>query len=91
MFTGGRPSRNIFSNVPFLRALSATSVCCERRLEVDDRAGRAEVGRRRRVQRLLPLERVDAVVALVVADEGDAVRLAVVAARPATSCRRARR
>ena len=27
-FTGGRPSRNIFSNVPFLRLLDATSVCC---------------------------------------------------------------
>ena len=41
----------------------------QRRLEVDDRSGRAEVGRRRRVQRLLALERVDAVLALVVADE----------------------
>ena len=27
-FTGGRPSRNIFSNVPFLRLFSFTSVCC---------------------------------------------------------------
>ena len=26
-FTGGRPSRNIFSNVPFLRTLAVTSVC----------------------------------------------------------------
>ena len=27
-FTGGRPSRNIFSKRPFLRAFSFTSVCC---------------------------------------------------------------
>ena len=27
-FTGGRPSRNIFSNVPFFLMLSLTSVCC---------------------------------------------------------------
>ena len=27
-FTGGRPSRNIFSNAPFFRWLSFTSVCC---------------------------------------------------------------
>ena len=27
-FTGGRPSRNIFSKVPFLRWFSLTSVCC---------------------------------------------------------------
>ena len=26
-FTGGRPSRNIFSNLPFFFLLSATSVC----------------------------------------------------------------
>ena len=45
--TGGRPSRNIFSNVPFLRLLSRDERVAERRLEVDDRSGRAEVGRRR--------------------------------------------
>ena len=50
----------------------------QRRLEVDDFGRRAEVGARGRVQRLLPLERVDAVLALVVADERDPVRLAVV-------------
>jgi hypothetical protein len=25
---GGRPSRNIFSNAPFLRTFDCTSVCC---------------------------------------------------------------
>ena len=51
----------------------------QRRLEVDDLlAGRAEVRARRRVQRLLALERVDAELALVIADEGDLVGLAFV-------------
>jgi len=27
-FSGGRPSRNIFSNVPFLRTFDGTIVCC---------------------------------------------------------------
>ena len=27
-FTGGRPSRNILSNMPFFDLFSATSVCC---------------------------------------------------------------
>ena len=43
-FTGGRPSRNIFSNVPFLRVVVLDQCVLQRRLEVDDRPGRAEVG-----------------------------------------------
>src|SRR5437588_511186 len=49
------------------------------RLEVDRGSRRAEVRCRRRVERLLALEGVDAVLALVVADERDPVgALAVV-------------
>ena len=43
-----------------------------RRLEVDDRPGRAEVGGRGLGQRFLALERVQPVLALVIGDEGDA-------------------
>ena len=52
-FTGGRPSRNIFSNVPFLRMFCLHQRVAERRLEVDDRPGRAEVDAGDGVQRLL--------------------------------------
>jgi hypothetical protein len=44
-FTGGRPSRNIFSKAPFLRWFSFHQRVLQRRLEVDDRRRRAEVGR----------------------------------------------
>mgnify|MGYP003693813127 CR=1 FL=1 len=74
--TGGRPSRNSFSNVPFFRLFVGDERVRQRRLEVDDRAGRAEVGRGRGDDRIAALERVQLVVALVVADEGD-LRLVV--------------
>ena len=57
-FTGGRPSRNIFSNVPFFRLFSATSVCVSGGWKSMIGPGRAEVADERRLQRVLPLERV---------------------------------
>ncbi len=50
----------------------------ERGLEVDDGGRRSEVGRRGRVERFLAFERVQRVVALVVADERDPVCLSLV-------------
>ena len=70
-FTGGRPSRNIFSNVFFLRLLSATSVCCSGAWKSMIGPGAPKSALRRRVERLLALERLDAVIPLVVADERD--------------------
>ena len=69
--TGGRPSRNSFSNVPFLRAFCLISVCVIGGWNSMSGPGGAEVGSRDRVQRLVAVEGVDAVLALVVGDEGD--------------------
>ena len=69
-FTGGRPSTNIFSNLPLRLILSATSVWASGAWKSMMPARRAEVGRRRGDDRVAPLERVQLVVALVVADEG---------------------
>ncbi len=49
----------------------------ERRREVDDRAWLAEVGARHGVQRLFTLQRVDAVLTLVIGNEGDPGRRGV--------------
>ena len=55
--------------MPFFRLFSVDQRVRQRRLEVDDRPGRAEVGRRRGDDRLAPVERVQLVLVLVVADE----------------------
>ena len=76
--TGGRPSRNSFSNVPLRRAFDCTSVWLMRRLEVDDRPWRAEIGAGHGRDGRLARERVDAVFTLVVGDEGNLCRLLIV-------------
>ena len=70
--TGGRPSRNSFSNVPFLWMFDCTSVCdCGGLKSIGRRFRRPEVGRRDGMERFFARQRVDAVLALVVGHEGD--------------------
>ena len=70
-FTGGRPSRNSFSNVPFVRMFCLTSVWLSGGVKSMIGPGEPKSGAGDGVQRFLARQRVDAVLALVVGDERD--------------------
>ncbi len=76
-FTGGRPSRNSFSKVPFVRTFCLTSVWLSGGVKSMIGPGEPKSDARHGVERFVAGQRVDAVFALVVGDEGDLRRLLV--------------
>ena len=76
--TGGRPSRNSFSNVPFLWIFALTSVCdCGGVKSIGSASGDPKSDVATVCSGFLARQRVDAVLALVVGDEGDLGRLLI--------------
>ena len=68
-FTGGRPSRNSFSNLPFFFLLSGTSVCISGAWKSTIGPGEPKSADRDLGDLVLALEHVQAVLALEVRDE----------------------